>query len=157
VSFRLAIQRSALVTQGLLLLVFGVVLVQRAFQRQCVGISAVKGGQGGLVCESFLARGGLLFLGAAIIVATIALIDLGAARRPDSRLGPSVLVLQAPLAALEATALVSWYQARAGVWILYGFIALTVSAIIAIASPLWARLRAWSKRPTAGTLLRSDK
>jgi hypothetical protein len=157
VSVRLAIQRSALVAQGLLLLVFEVVLVQRAFQRQCAGISAVKGGQGGLVCESFLARGGLLFVGAAIIVATIALIDLGAARRPHSRLGSSVLVLQAPLAALEAMALVSWYEARAGVWILYGFIALTVSALIAIASPHWARLRAWSKRPTAGTLLRPDK
>lgn len=150
---RLAIERSALLAQALLLLVFGVVLVQRAFQRQCAGISAVKGGQGGLVCESFLARGGLLFLGAAITVALIALIDWGAARRPDSRLGASVLVLQAPLGALEAIALARSYQARAGAWILYGFIALTISAIIAIASPHWARLRAWSKRPTVGIWL----
>jgi hypothetical protein len=139
VSLRPAIQRSALAIQALLLLVFGVVLVHRALQRQCAGISAVKGGQGGLVCESFLARGGLFYLGAAITVAIIAAIALGAARRPYSRLGLSVLILQAPLFVLEAIAFASWYQARAGGWILYGLMALTISATVAIASPHWTR------------------
>lgn len=137
--------------QAFLLLAFCAVLVHRAFQRQCAGIAAVKGGQGGLVCESFLARGGLLYLGAAIVVATIALIDFAAARRPDSRLAPFVLTVQAPLIAAEVIILDGLYQARTGAWILCGLIAITISAIIAIASPSWSRVRAWSKRPTAGT------
>ena len=145
-SLRLAILRPALLAQSLLLLVFGIVLVLRTFQPQCIGISAAKAGEGGLVCESFVDRGGLLLVGATIIVTMIALIDVGAARRPDSRLGLSALALQAPLVVVEAMAIVSWYQAGAGAW-LFGFIALTVSAIIAIASPNWRTL--WSPTKAA--------
>lgn len=134
-SLRIALQRSALVAQAVILLVFGIVLLLHAFQPQCVGISAVRLGQGGLVCETFVDRGGLLFLGAALIVAMVALMDVGAARRPESRVALGALVLQAPLVAVEAFAVASWYQARAASWILYGLIAFVTSLIIAIASP----------------------
>src|SRR5437879_3094351 len=61
-----AVLRSALVAQALILLGFGIVLVHRAFEPHCAGISARQGGQGGLLCEGFLDHGGLFFLGEAL-------------------------------------------------------------------------------------------
>ncbi len=138
-----AVLRSALVAQALILLGFGIVLVHRAFEPHCAGIS----GQGGLLCEGFLDRGGLFFLGAAIIAATVALIDLGAARRMRWPLALSVFVLQIPLAIVEAFAVASWYQVGAAGWVLCGLIALLTTAIISIGSPILPRLRPLMKRP----------
>src|SRR5437588_9098724 len=123
-SVRSAVQRSTLVAQALILLGFAVVLVHRAFEPQCAGISARKGVQGGLLCQSFLDRGGLFFLGAAFIAAAVALIDLGAARGMYWPLALSVFVLQIPLAILEAFAAASWYQVGSAAWALCGLVAL---------------------------------
>ena len=142
-----AVLRSALVAQALILLGFGIVLVHRAFEPHCAGISARQGGQGGLLCEGFLDRGGLFFLGAAIIAATVALIDLGAARRMRWPLALSVFALQIPLAIVEAFAVASWYQVGAAGWVLCGLIALLTTAIISIGSPILPRLRPLMKRP----------
>jgi len=145
-SVRSAVQRSALVAQALVLLVFAVVLVHRVFEPQCAGISARQGGQGGLLCQSFLDRGGPFLLGAAIIAVTVALIDLGAARRMYWPLALSVFVLQIPLAILAAFAAASWYQVGAAAWALSGLIALVTTATIAITSPIYPRPRPLTKR-----------
>jgi len=141
-----AVQRSALVAQALILLVFAGVLVHRAFEPQCAGISSRQGGQGGLLCQTFLDRGGLFFLGAAIIAATVALIDLGAARRTYWPLALSVFALQIPLAIVEAMAIASWYQVGAAGWVLYGLSALVTTAMISVSSPVLPGLRALMKR-----------
>src|SRR5438105_14068524 len=96
-SVRSVVQRSTLVAQALILLGYAVVLVHRAFEPQCAGITARQGGQGGLQCQSFLDRGGLFFLGAAIIPATVGLIDLAAARMMSLPLALIVFARQLPL------------------------------------------------------------
>ena len=88
----------------------------------------------------------LIILGAAIIAVTVALIDLGAARRMYWPLALSVLVLQIPLAILAAFAAASWYQVGAAGWALSGLIALVTTAMIAITSPIFPRPRPLTKR-----------